>query len=223
LLVLRLALVGTLSAVLSSAVVSDERTLYRYINEKGVKVIVGSLPPKATPLGYDIITLSGVLIERVPRQLTAAELSNKGNERNQQRLQEEEQRRLEEWDKSLMLRYSSTSDIKAGKDRAMSNVKVRISILKSNRQSVKSEIESEQARAANIERRNGKVPKAMTDKIDVLREEIKSIEDAISVRGQETEDIEKQFVRDVARFETLQERIELRNKARPTVERKSYY
>ena len=202
----RVITTAILISLFATAGWASERTYYRYVNESGVKV-----------------TLSGQLIERVPRQLTQAELQDRSSELAQERHKKEELRRLEEWDKSLMLRYSSTTDIEAAKKRTVSSVKVRISILKSNRQSVKSEIESEQARAANIERRGGDVPPELTSKIDVLLEEIKSIEDAIEVRQQEIEDLDKQFDRDIARFETLQERIELRSKARPVAKKKSYY
>ncbi|MCR8923764.1 hypothetical protein NO559_13365 [Dasania sp. GY-MA-18] len=199
------------------------KTYYRYVNEKGVKVIVDSLPPEAAPLGYDIITVSGQLIERVPRQLTGQELLDKNNAQTQERLRKEEQRRLEEWDKSLMLRYSSIEDIEAARERAIQSVKVRISILKSNRSSVKSEIEREQARAADIERRNREVPQALVEKINVLLDEIQDIEDSITARENEVDAISARFVRDIDRFKTLQDRIHLRSQARPKAVRKSYY
>jgi vacuolar-type H+-ATPase subunit I/STV1 len=185
-------------------------------------VIVDSLPPEATPLGYDVITASGQLLERVPRQLTSQELLDKSTERNNERLRLEEQERLEAWDKSLMLRYSSIEDIDAALSRSLQSVKVRVSILKSNRSSVKSEIELEQSRAADIERRNNEVPQALMDKIDVLSDEIKDIEDSISSREHEMDNIESNFKRDVSRFETLQERINLRNQARPKDVKKRY-
>tara|TARA_R110000868_G_scaffold179802_4_gene420210 strand:- start:61352 stop:61984 length:633 start_codon:yes stop_codon:yes gene_type:complete len=201
----------------------SEKSYYRYVNEKGVQVIVDYLPPEAAPLGYDVITVGGQLIKRVPRQLTGKELLDKNNVLTQERMREEEQRRLDEWDKSLMLRYSSIEDIEAARERAIQSVKVRVSILKSNRSSVKSEIEREQARAADIERGSREVPQPLLEKINVLHDEIKDIEDSISARENEVETIASRFARDIDRFKTLQDRIHIRSQARPKATKRSYY
>ena len=213
-----------LATSFSLPVQGEEKTFYRYVNEKGVKVIVDTLPPEAAPLGYDIITLTGRLIKHVPRQLTAEELADKSSELYQQRQQEQEQKRLEEWDNSLMLRYSTTADIEAAKTRALDSIKVRVGILKSNRVSVKSEIEREQARAADIERRGRQVPKAIIDKIAILQGEIEGIEQAIAQREEEVAAMAASFDRDIERFKTLEDQIELRNqtRARPSANR-AYY
>ena len=157
------------------------------------------------------------------RQLTEEELRSQSGELARERMREEEERRLKAWDQSLMLRYSSTEDIEAARERAIRSLHIRISILKSNRSSVKSEIELEQSRAADMERRGQDVPQALADKIMVLHDEIQDIESSIAARNHEAGDIKNSFQRDIERFATLQERIKLRSQARKQPSKKAYY
>lgn len=202
---------------------AEAKIYYRYVNESGNKVMVDQLPPEAVPKGYDLITTDGTLIKRVPRQLSAAELQDQSSEAAQERMRKEEQERLKAWDKSLMLRYSSIEDIEAARERAVQSIQIRVSILKSNRASVKLEIEREQARAADIERQNREVPTALSEKISVLHDEIQDIEDSIEARGVEIEELKSRFQRDIERFATLQERVKLRSQARPQPSERTYY
>lgn len=209
----RFVLALLLGGLTTTAISAEDKLYYRYTNTKGVVVIVGKLPPEAAPLGYDVITRSGQVIERVPRQLTNQELLEKKGELARQQLRKKEVLRLAEWDKSLMLRYSSIADIEAARKRAKQSVKVRISILKSNRSAVKSEIERDQSQAADVERRNGEVPKALEDKIELLHLKIQDIGDSISAREDELTAIDRRLDLDISRFATLQDHIKMRNQS----------
>lgn len=212
-----------LLCAVSAGSVADNKVYYRYVNEKGVKVIVDQLPPEAVPLGYEVINRDGSLIQRIDRQLTEAEIRDQSGALAQERMRKEEERRLKAWDESLMMRYSGVDDIEAARERAIRSLNIRISILKSNRTSVKSEIELEQSRAADMERRGNNVPQALADKIAVLHDEIQDIEDSIATRQQEAGEIKNTFQRDINRFATLQERIKLRSQSRAKPKKKRYY
>lgn len=214
---------GLAMIALAGLSVADDLVFYRYVNEQGNKVIVDQLPPEAVSRGYEVINRDGGLIRRVARQLTEEELLDQHSELAQERMRKEEERRLKAWDESLMLRYSAIEDIEAARERAIRSIHIRISILKSNRGSVKSEIELEQSRAADVERRGRAVPKELVEKINVLQDEIKDIEDSITAREQEVVDIQKRFQRDIERFTTLQDRIRLRNQAHQRPSKKSLY
>ena len=203
-----------LTAVLAMNAFADERYFYRYVNEKGVQVINDKLPPEVVSSGYDVISKNGTLIKRVPRQLTEQELQNNNTAEAQEARREYEARQLKVWDESLMLRYSSVKDIEAARVRALRDIQIRISILKSNRLQVKSEIEREQKKAADIERMGRDVSDELLEKIDILRQEIEGIEDAITVRNNEADDLVEQYQRDIDRFMTLEDRVKLRSLSR---------
>lgn len=185
--------------------------VYRYVNENGVTVIDDTVPPEFIPKGYEILDSSSLsLIKRVPRQLSEEELRTQGSEEARARLKEEEERRLRAWDESLLVRYSSLDDIKAARDRAVRDIQIRISILKSNLTTIKGNIEREQAVAADYERRGIAVPDDMLKNIDIMRLEIEDTEQSIAMRREEMEDVKASFQRDMDRFSTLIDRVQMR-------------
>ncbi|ARN76346.1 hypothetical protein [Oceanicoccus sagamiensis] len=194
----------------SSSLVQGADQLYRYINDKGVPVINDNIPPEFVAGGYDIIRPDGSLLRSVPRQLSEEELQLRNTEESRARFQEEEDARLRAWDESLMLRYSDLDDIEAAQSRTMRDLKIRISILKSNLVTIKSQIEREQQKAADIERRGGTVPEDLSKNINTLRLEIEDTEQSIVVRNVEIESVKASYQRDMDRFKTLIERVEMR-------------
>ncbi len=161
----------------------------------------------------------------MPRQLTEEELRLRNTDESRERLKKEDAERLRAWDESLMLRYSSLEDIEASQNRAMRDLKIRISIQKSNLITIKSQIEREQQKAADIERRGGTVPEELSKNIDTLRLEIEDTEQSIAVRREEIETVKASYQRDIERFKTLLDRVEKRryqSNSRPS-KRRDYY
>ncbi len=188
--------------------------LYRYVNDKGVQVINDKVPPAVIPKGYDIISRDGVLIKRIPRQLSEEELQLRNTEESRARLREEEEARMRAWDESLMLKYSDIDDIEAAKLRAVRDLQLRISILKSNLGTIKSQIEREQKKAADIERRGADVPEAMVKNIDIMRLEVEDTEQSLAMRREEVNSVKASFQRDIERFTTLLDRVKMRRQSR---------
>ena len=199
--------------------------LYRYLNDKGIPVIDDHVPPEMVSRGYDVIRPDGSLIKRVSRQLSEEELLLRNTDESRARLKEEEQLRLQAWDQSLMLRYSDLDDIAAAQTRAMRDLNIRISILKSNLVAIKSQIEREQQKAADIERRGAKVPVELSRNVDTLRLEIEDTEQSILVRKQEVESVLASYQRDMDRFKTLLDRVQMRRQQSQsnTSKRPNYY
>lgn len=187
--------------------------LYRYINEKGVQVIDDKVPPQFVSKGYDIILQDGTLLQSVPRQLSGEELRLRNTDESRARLQVEEEQKMRAWDESLLLRYSSIEDIEAAQKRAMRNLHIRISILRSNLAAVKSQIEREQSKAADLERRGIDVPQEMISVIDTLRLEIEDTEQSIALRREEIGSLKASYQRDIDRFKTLLDSVEMRRKS----------
>ncbi|MDB6063749.1 MAG: hypothetical protein JWM78_3852 [Verrucomicrobiaceae bacterium] len=177
--------------------------LYRYTTDRGVVAVDDHVPPEFVKNGYEVLSPDGRVLESVSRQLT-------GEEGARKRAADAEAKRLREWDKNLLLRYSTTDDIAAARDRALREIDVRTSILRSNLSSAKAQVESEQEKAADIERKGGKVPEAISSNIDKLKLEVASIESAVVERVQEKENTRASFQRDIERFKTLQDVVEYR-------------
>lgn len=179
--------------------------LYRYTDNRGVIAIDDHVPPEFTKNGYEVLTPDGRVIETVPRQLT-------GEEGERKRAAEAEAKRAREWDQTLLLRYSTVDDIGAACDRAMREFDVRISILRSNLMTVKAQIESDQAKAADLERRGSSVPPALTGNIDMLKREIADTEESIAQKLREKDGVYAGYQKDIERFKTLQDVVEARRR-----------
>ena len=183
-----------------------EKLLYRYKTDKGVTAVDDHVPPEFVKNGYDVLSRDMRVLETVPRQLT-------GEEGKRQRQAADTARAQAEWDKRLLLRYSTPADIAEARDRALAEFDVRISILKTNLRSIKAQIEDEQQRAADMERRGQAVPPAVTTNIGALKKEIGLTEDSVTQRIKEKEAARLSYERDIERFKSLKDIVDMRRKA----------
>lgn len=203
-------LVGVVSQI---ATAQEEDFMYRYTNDDGVVVIEYRIPPEAVKFGYEILHSDGSVYKKIGRALTAEELVDRDSEERRKRAEEAEAERLRIWDESLLLRYSSVADIEAARERTLSNLKIAISILHSNVRSLNQQVESNQSKAADIERTGGKVPEAIIANIESYRAEIDEAEQSIVDRNREREAVAEEFQLDIERFKHLLDLVKLRHRA----------
>ena len=187
--------------------------MYRYTDSNGVMVIEYTVPPDVVRNGYEILNGDGTIYQVVPRALSKEERRDSHNEEVRRQKELKEQERQRKWDESLMLRYSTISDIEAARERNLSELKIRISILRSNIRSLKQQVESNQSRAADIERSGGEVPVATISTIDGLKAEMGEAENAVQDRKLEIEKVTASYASDIKRFQHLLHMVDLRRKA----------
>ena len=92
-------------------------------------VVDYQVPAEYIASGYEVLNGEGMVIKVVPRELTEEE---KQAANAQQQLEAEAQPRrrgLRKWDESLLLRYSTVEDIEAARERALRDLRIRLSIL----------------------------------------------------------------------------------------------
>lgn len=203
----RLVIVGAF-ALLSAQAFSDN--LYRYKNDVGGTVVDWHVPAKYAGRGYEVLNPQGEVVEVVPRQLSSEELQNKDLVERLQQNAEVERARLAEWDKFLLVRYSSVDDIDAAHERALRELKIRLSILASNQRVSRSRLESLLARVADTERRGDAPLKQDVEAISALRTEIASTGRAIEEREAQVLEVTQDYRKDRERFEQLQDVVLLR-------------
>jgi hypothetical protein len=191
---------------------AQSRNLYRYTNEEGTTVVDDRVPIEYSSRGYEVLNEKGVVIQVVPRELTEEERKV----HDAQRLLEEEalaeEERLREWDESLLLRYSTIADIEAARERALRDLRIRVNILKSNKRSLRQQVENYQAQAADIERRGQEVDLERLRVIEDLQREIAVTDRAVTDRQREIEEVSEAYQMDIERFAMLLEVVELRRK-----------
>lgn len=201
-----------LSMLLLPAIVpyAVSANLYRYTNEEGNTVVDYQVPAKYIAQGYEVLNMEGVVLEVVPRQLTEEERKVLNAQQELEAAAREEQERLREWDESLLLRYSTIEDIEAAEERALRELRIRVSILKSNKRSLKQQVENYQAQAADLERSGKEVDVARLEAIEDIQSEIEATDRSINDRQREIEEVQAAYQRDKDRFRMLLEVVELR-------------
>lgn len=185
-----------LSASATYAAEVPGRVYYRYINEEGVKVINATIPPEYVPKGYEVVSLSGEVIRVVEPSPTGEEAKRAAEERKLQQQQEKA-------DKLLRRRYSSVADIEAAKTRNLQELQGNISILTSNLSNVRAQIESQQERAASVERSGRTVGDDLLRNLANLQAEERDIQMQIKQREQEYQAASDKFDQDIKRFEEI--------------------
>lgn len=189
---------------------AEAKPMYRYRSAEGIMVVGYQVPPEAVSGGYEVLNEKGMVVQVVPRELTEEERKSRDAEEKLLREAQAEQERLQKWDESLMLRYSTVADIEDAKRRAMGNLEIRLSILKGNRRGYKQQVENYQAQLADAERAGAAVDVELLREIESLQKEIKGIERGIAQREQEIAEISAAYDADIERFEMLRDAVELR-------------
>jgi len=198
-----------LAALLLTTHVSADN-LYRYKNDVGGTVVDWHVPAEFAGRGYEVLSLQGEVLEVVTRQLSSAELKNKDLVKRLQQDAAVERARLAEWDRFLLLRYSTVEDIDAAQERSLRELKIRLSVLFSNRRSARARLEKVLARVADLERRGEAAQQQDLDTIAGLRAEIESRSRAIADRETQVVAVTKEFNDDRDRFAQLQDVVLLR-------------
>lgn len=174
--------------------------MYRYTNDSGVLVTASTITPEYARKGYQIVTITGIVMETVPPEPTAEERA-KIEQDNQDKVSAAQQ--LEK-DKQLLLRYSTLEEIQFAKTRKLTEIDNNIVLLNSNVATLKSQLDVEQQRAAVHERNGQAVPPALLKKIDDLQQELKITEGQVASRKQELAEETTRFDKDIERLTILE-------------------
>jgi chromosome segregation ATPase len=151
-----------------------------------------------------------MVVRVVPRELSDEEKKVRNAQQELEAEASAEEERLREWDESLLLRYSTLEDIEAARERALRDLRIRLSILKSNKRSLKQQVENYQAQAADMERSGQEVDVARISAIETIQAEIAATDRSINERAREIEEVSAAYQRDIDRFGMLLEVVELR-------------
>lgn len=213
---LLLACLLLLLAAQSSVVHAQGSELYRYRNAEGNVVVDYRVPPEHVADGYEVLSKQGIVLRVVPRTPSAEERAGFSEQQRLDAAAQEEAERLRKWDETLVLRYSSVADIEAARDRALRDLRVRVTILQGNRHGLRQQVESHQARAADLERRGSEVDAVLTKAIADLQREIGVVERQIEEHEREVTEAEQSFAEDIERFSRLEEAVQSRRGAAPS-------
>lgn len=197
-----LGVVALLSVLGTPPCALAEDRFYKYDNAEGIPVIDDRVPPELAHKGYTVLNRAGRVVEVVPRTLTAAERkANPGAV--QAMLRAEEAERQRRYDEALLARYSSVADIEDLQRRKVNEVQVRINLQKGSIAGLKQQLESEHAKAADLELAEAPVPADLQEKIEALRASIAEEEARIARLEQDRSTVQTRYQFDIERFRAI--------------------
>jgi len=176
-----------------------ESSMYRYSDEKGQLVISNTIPQQATKRGYDILNSNGRVMETIPPAPTEAEIVAREEEKQRQK----ELTLQREKDARLLRRFSHPDQAIKAMHRKLVELQGLIQLKRGNISVISSQLDSEQSRAADMERNGQKIPDATLDKIYRLESQIRDIEREISGQAQEIDSLKQAFEKDIKRLEKV--------------------
>jgi len=191
-----IALLAALGILVSTGA---QAGMYRYKDENGQLVISNTIPQEATKRGYEILGNNGRVVETVAPAPTEEEIAAREAKKERER-QAELQRQK---DKKLLDRYSHPNQAVRAMHRKVREMEGIIQLKRGNISVISSQLDSEQSRAADMERSGRDVPESSLDKIRRLESQIDDIEQEIADQRRQIEDMKDMFKADIKRLEEV--------------------
>ena len=178
---------------------SVQATMYRYTDENGQLVISNTIPQEATQRGYDILSGHGRVVETVPPAPTADEIAAREAEKERQRQLELQHAQ----DRELLKRYSHPDQAVRAMHRKTRELEGVIQLKRGNISVISSQLDSEQSRAADLERAGRDIPEATLERIRRLESQVRDVEREIAAQRQDIRAMKKEFEVDIERLESI--------------------
>ncbi|MDX1755124.1 MAG: DUF4124 domain-containing protein [Marinobacter sp.] len=185
-------------SLLVAALPADAR-MYRYQDENGRTVISSTVPQQASQRGYEILDNSGRVIKTIDPAPTPEEIAAREAQEARQRQLERQQER----DRTLLKRFSHPDEAVRAMERKLQELEGLTQLKRGNISVIANQLDSEQARAADLERSGREIPEATLQKINRLQNQILDIEEEIEEQKAEIDRVRARFVEDIERLEII--------------------
>ncbi|ASP37706.1 hypothetical protein CHH28_03025 [Bacterioplanes sanyensis] len=177
--------------------------LYRFKVE-GRTVIKDHVPSEYKHLGYEVLNSRGMVIDRVDRALTPAEIKarEEAERRKEARIQAIADRRAK--DMELLRLYAKPEDVERARQRRADELDAYVQLQRRRIAGFEEKLEQAQSRAANVERVGREVPADMRLEIVQLQNRISETQQTITTRRKEMIDSTKDYAEQYERMRILQ-------------------
>lgn len=192
----------------------DGRLRYKWRDEAGNLHYADSVPPEATRLGYEVVNQQGVVVRRVDRAKTEAEIAAAKAAADKLA---EEKRKADDTarnDAQMLAAYPTEDDLRK-------SLQAQIDLINQNIQATEVGIASQEkslaerlVHAAEQERNGKPVPATVQNQINTLRTGLADQKAFLDRRIADRAAMEKQLVSDLERYRTLKQRTDEQRGAR---------
>ncbi|WP_449426898.1 DUF4124 domain-containing protein [Rhodanobacter umsongensis] len=181
--------VATLLASLSVNAQKTTRSVhYKWHDGQGLLQFSDSLSADAMKYGYDVVNDQGVVIQHVPRQMTAAERAAANKLAEQQAAKQRAAQEIANAEAQMLSAYPDEESYRISQQQELDTVDQQIHTTQINLRSQEKALTDLLARAADLERAKQPVPKFLADSIakqrDVVTGQRNTLERQQALRAQ---------------------------------------
>ncbi len=194
------------TAIAAKSGVNDDRMRYKWRDESGTLHYADTVPPEALKFGYEVVNQQGVVVRRVERAKTEAELAAAKAEAAKRA---EEQRKADDAarnDAQMLAAYPTEEDLRK-------SLQAQIDLIAQNIQATELGIASQEkslaerlVHAAEQERNGKPVPPPVQKQINDLRTGLTEQKAYLERRTADRVAMEKQLVSEIERYRTVKQR-----------------
>ncbi len=195
-------LICTLCLLTLALPASAAGNLYRF-KVDGRIVIKDYVPSDLAPLGYEVLNSRGMVVDVVPRELTAAEIAERERQLAAQKALDERIEKRRKQDMDILRQYASSADIERALQRKLDDAQSQITQQELLQQDLRNKLEQQQERAAGYERNGQAVPDSLRVDIERLQIGLKDIEQGIARRQEGIATLKQEFDQLFYRFRVL--------------------
>ena len=198
---------GLIALPLTTLAASKSSSFKCWTNKEGVRECGNAVPPEYAQQESETINARGVTVDVQDRAKTPEELEQERKRKAEENLlkAEEEKRKKEQenYDRVLLSTFLSEQEIVQSRDRKSAAIDATIELTNITIDKLKTDLEQERKRAANIERKGRTVPDNLQSSINSLQRQIDDKEKYIESKEKEKEQLKEKYARDMERFREL--------------------
>lgn len=200
------ALVLLSGAAIAANPVSPDRVRYKWRDESGTVHYADTVPPEAVKFGYEVVNPQGLVVRRVERAKTEAELA--AAKADAEKLAEEKRKADEvaRNDAQMLAAYPTEEDLRK-------SLQAQIDLITQNIQATELGIASQEkslaerlVHAAEQERNGKPVPPVVQTQINTLRTDLTKQKTYLERRTADRAAMEKQLISEIDRYRLVKQR-----------------
>lgn len=186
------------SALACAPATAADRTIQRWVDEKGVVHYGHAPPPEAVKTDRTLLNSQGVPVGQIPRQLTPEEAAA-----SQKQREEEARRRAQ--DSFLLTTYTRVSDIERLRDDQLGLIDAQIELAKSSLAASDEKLKALERRMSNFRPYSTtpnarRLPDALVGEVVQALGERRSLQETLSRHEQQREETRARYEADIARY-----------------------
>jgi hypothetical protein len=176
--------VALLAASLSTPAQNTGNVRYKWHDGQGLMHFSDSLTAEAMKYGYELVNDRGLVVQRVPRQLTAAERAAANKLAAEQAASQRAAQERANADAQMLAAYPDEESYRISLQQALDTIDQQIHTTRINPRSQEKALTDLLARAAELENAKNPVPKFLVDSIAQQRNVVGTLRDTL--RRQQT-------------------------------------